>query len=241
MLGNIHVVLSHTSHPGNIGASARAMKTMTLSRLSLVNPQHFPHADATARASGADDVLAGARVFEDIDSAIADCRLVIGASARIRSIPCPVVTPSECAQLAWQASQSGQVAILFGCEQSGLSNAEIDRCQQLVHIPGNPDYSSLNLAAAVQIICYEIHVASLGAALPGTHEQHAAVTAGEMELFYEHLEQALIELEFLNPENPRQLMRRLRRLFNRAGPDENEVNILRGMLSAAQAAVKQQS
>ncbi len=241
MLENIHVVLSHTSHPGNIGAAARAMKTMTLSRLSLVNPQYFPHADATARASGADDVLAGARVFENIDSAIADCQLVIGASARIRSIPCPVVTPSDCAQLAWQASQSGQVAILFGCEQSGLSNTEIDRCHQLVHIPGNPDYSSLNLAAAVQIICYEIYVASLGAELPGAQELHTAVTAGEMERLYEHLEQTLVELDFLDPDNPRQLMRRLRRLFNRAGPDENEVNILRGMLSAAQAAVKQQS
>jgi TrmH family RNA methyltransferase len=241
MLENIHVVLSHTSHPGNIGAAARAMKTMTLSRLSLVKPQYFPHADATARASGADDVLAGARVFENIDSAIADCQLVIGASARIRSIPCPVVTPSDCAQLAWQASQSGRVAILFGCEQSGLSNTEIDRCHQLVHIPGNPDYSSLNLAAAVQIICYEIYVASLGAALPGAQALHTAVTAGEMERLYEHLEQTLVELDFLDPDNPRQLMRRLRRLFNRAGPDENEVNILRGMLSAAQAAVKQQS
>ena len=241
MLENIHVVLSHTSHPGNIGAAARAMKTMMCSRLSLVNPQFFPHADATARASGADDVLASARVFEKIDSAIADCQLVIGASARIRSIPCPVVTPSECAQLAWQASQSGQVAILFGCEQSGLSNTEIDRCHQLVHIPGNPDYSSLNLAAAVQIICYEIYVASLGAGLPGAQQAHAAVTAGEMERLYEHLEQTLVELDFLDPDNPRQLMRRLRRLFNRAEPDENEVNILRGMLSAAQAAVKQQS
>lgn len=241
MLENIHVVLSHTSHPGNIGAAARAMKTMTLSRLSLVKPQYFPHADATARASGADDVLAGARVFENIDSAIADCQLVIGASARIRSIPCPVITPSDCAQLAWQASQSGQVAILFGCEQSGLSNTEIDRCHQLVHIPGNPDYSSLNLAAAVQIICYEIYVASLGAELPGAQALHTAVSAGEMERLYEHLEQTLVELDFLDPDNPRQLMRRLRRLFNRAGPDENEVNILRGMLSAAQAAVKQQS
>ncbi|MBT8121175.1 MAG: RNA methyltransferase [Gammaproteobacteria bacterium] len=241
MLENIHVVLSHTSHPGNIGAAARAMKTMTLSRLSLVKPQYFPHADATARASGADDVLAGARVFENIDSAIADCQLVIGASARIRSIPCPVITPSDCAQLAWQASQSGQVAILFGCEQSGLSNTEIDRCHQLVHIPGNPDYSSLNLAAAVQIICYEIYVASLGAELPGTQASHTVVTAGEMERLYEHLEQTLVELDFLDPDNPRQLMRRLRRLFNRAGLDENEVNILRGILSAAQAAVKQQS
>jgi TrmH family RNA methyltransferase len=241
MLENIHVVLSHTSHPGNIGAAARAMKTMMLSRLSLVNPQFFPHADATARASGADDVLAGARVFENIDSAIADCQLVIGASARIRSIPCPVVKPSECAQLARQASRSGRVAILFGCEQSGLSNTEIDRCHQLVHIPGNPDYSSLNLAAAVQIICYEIYVASLGAGLPGAQQAHAAVTAGEMERLYAHLEQTLVELDFLDPDNPRQLMRRLRRLFNRAEPDENEVNILRGMLSAAQAAVKQQS
>jgi tRNA (cytidine32/uridine32-2'-O)-methyltransferase len=234
MLDRIRVVLSHTSHPGNIGAAARAMKTMGLTQLYLVNPRQFPHADATARASGADDVLAGARVCTDLDTALAGCRLVAGASARSRSIPCPVVGPAECARMAAESASQGDVALLFGCEQSGLSNPEMDRCQYLVQIPTNPDYGSLNLAAAVQILCYEVRVAFLaGQAMNGPGE-HVPVSADEMERLYIHLEQTLVQLGFLNPEHPRHLMRRLRRLFNRARPDENEVNILRGILAATQ-------
>jgi len=238
MLSGIRVVLSNTSHPGNIGATARAMKTMGLTSLYLVKPRLFPHADATARASGADDVLAAARVCATLEEATRDCRLVIGASARTRSIPCPVISPHECARMAFAESGQGGVAVLFGCEQSGLSNAEIDRCHFLVRIPTNPAYGSLNLAAAVQIIAYEILVAheEEQAAMPMT--EHKPVSAGEMERFYAHLEQALVELAFLDPANPRQLMRRLRRLYNRARPDENEINILRGMLAAAQQARK---
>ncbi len=237
MLSRIRVVLSHTSHPGNIGAVARAMKTMGLDRLYLVNPKLFPHADATARASGADDVLAAAVVCPDMDTALQDCRLVVGASARTRSIPCPVIQPRECAGRVTAESAHGDVALLFGCEQSGLSNAEIDRCHYLVKIPTNPDYGSLNLAAAVQILCYETRVAhETESDAPASG--HMPVSADEMERLYEHLEQALVELEFLDPQNPRQLMRRLRRLYNRARPDENEVNILRGILAAAQRAVK---
>jgi TrmH family RNA methyltransferase len=234
MLSRIRVVLSHTSHPGNIGATARAMKTMGLTQLYLVNPKLFPHADATARASGADDVLAAAKVCADLDEALAGCRLVVGASARSRSIPCPVIGPAECARMAADASSQGEVALLFGCEQSGLSNPEIDRCQYLVQIPTNPDYGSLNLASAVQILCYEIRVAFLdgqdvnGAGVP------VPVSADEMERFYVHLEQTLVQLGFLDPANPRHLMRRLRRMYNRARPDENEVNILRGILTATQ-------
>ncbi len=241
MLSDIHVVLSHTSHPGNIGAAARAMKTMAMPSLSLVNPLHYPHAEATARASGADDILANARVFDDIDSAVAEHHLIIGASTRVRSIPCPVISPAECARLACAGSRTGKVALLFGCEQSGLSNAEIDRCHKLVQIPANPDYSSLNLAAAVQIICYEIYVAALGGVDAEQTQIRDPVSAEEMERFFQHLEQTLVQLGFLDPANPRQLMRRLRRMYNRTRPDENEVNILRGMLSAAQDAVKQQS
>ena len=240
MRADIHVVLSHTSHPGNIGAVARAMKTMALSSLSLVRPKFFPHADATARASGADDILARAKVYDDIDAALAGCHLVLGASARSRSIPCPVIGPRECARLACRESGSGRVAILFGCEQSGLSNSEIDRCHRLVQIPANPDYSSLNLAAAVQIICYEIFLADSGDVDDDGADTRQAVPADEMERFYAHLEQTLTQLGFLDPANPRQLMRRLRRLYNRARPDENEVNILRGMLTAAQESIKQQ-
>ena len=238
MLAKIRVVLSNTSHPGNIGAVARAMKTMGLTRLYLVNPKVFPSAEATARASGASDVLANATVCTEIDTALSGCNLVIGASARSRSIPCPVISPAESARKTYSGSEQGEVAVLFGCERSGLSNAEIDRCQYLVQIPSNPEYGSLNLAAAVQIICYEILVAHDQPGSPDDAPDYVPVEADEMERFYQHLEQTLVELDFLDPDNPRKLMRRLRRLYNRARPDENEVNILRGMLSAAQQGIK---
>lgn len=241
MLSDIRVVLSHTSHPGNIGAAARAMKTMGLSRLYLVRPKYFPHADATARASGADDILAATRVCDTLEEATQDCRLVLGASARTRSIPCPVISPAECARRIRVESIQGAVAVVFGCEQSGLSNAEIDRCQFLVRIPTNPEYASLNLASAVQIIAYEILVAHEAVLDDPDGNGHVPVTAGEMERFYLHLEQTLVDLDFLNPDNPRQLMRRLRRLYNRVRPDENEINILRGILAAAQQAVRSRS
>lgn len=240
MLANIRVVLSSTSHPGNIGATARAMKTMGLTRLYLVNPKVFPAAEATARASGADDVLANAVVCSAVDEALSGCHLVVGASARSRSIPCPVINPAESARKVFVESEPGEVAMLFGCERSGLSNAEIDRCQYLVQIPSNPDYGSLNLAAAVQIICYEILVAHRQPGQPEDVPDYVPASNDEMERYYQHLEQALIDLDFLDPDNPRQLMRRLRRLYNRARPDGNEVNILRGMLSAAQQGIKRQ-
>ncbi|HYQ70669.1 MAG TPA: tRNA (cytosine(32)/uridine(32)-2'-O)-methyltransferase TrmJ [Gammaproteobacteria bacterium] len=233
MLARIRVILSNTSHPGNIGAAARAMKTMGLTRLVLVDPKHFPDAEATARASGADDVLAGARQESSIDAALAGCRLIMGASARSRSISCPVIDPAECAGKIHAESLQGDVAVLFGCEQNGLSNEEIDRCHFLVQIPTNPVYGSLNLASAVQIICYEIRVAHLVQAQGGEEAVPHVASADEMERFYAHLEQVLVDLDFLDPGNPRQLMRRLRRLFNRARPDDNEINILRGILSAA--------
>ena len=235
MLTAVRIVLLNTSHPGNIGAAARAMKTMGLEELCLVNPGRFPAAEATARASGADDLLARARVFDSLDDAIKDCYLIVGASARARSIPCPVLDPHACARRIAGQGLNMKTAVLFGNEQSGLSNAEMDFCHYLVNIDANPEYSSLNLAAAVQIIAYELRVAfaaqdgTAGAAVP----EHSPVDSGEMQRFYEHLEQTLIELEFLNPENPRQLMRRLRRLYNRASPDSNEMNILRGILTAA--------
>ncbi len=237
MLANIRVVLLNTSHPGNIGAAARAMKTMGLTRLYLLNPKHFPAAEATARASGADDVLANATVCTDLRDALAGSKLVIGASARCRSIPCPVIEPESCAKRLFAESERGDVAILFGCERSGLSNEEIDRCQFLVQIPSNPDYGSLNLAAAVQIISYEIlmaHRAHEKSDVAAGSVDYQPAAAEEMERFYEHLERVLIQLGFLNPDNPRMLMRRLRRFYNRARPDENEINILRGILSASE-------
>ena len=240
MLANVRTVLLHTSHPGNIGACARALKTMGLDDLWLVGPKQFPHADATARASGADDVLQRATVCEVLDTALEDCRLVIGASARARSIPCPVLDPRQCARQVYEESATGKVAILFGREQSGLSNAELDRCHYLVQIPVSSTYGSLNLAAAVQVIGYELLMAHRAADTqrPADASGRLPVSAGEMQRFYEHLERTLVELGFLDPANPRQLMRRLRRLYNRARPDDNEINILRGILTAAQQARK---
>jgi TrmH family RNA methyltransferase len=238
MLSHIRVALLNTSHPGNIGASARAMKTMGLNDLWLLNPQHFPDAEATALASGADDVLESAQVCSHLDDILEDCRLVIGASARTRSIPCPVLTPRECAPMVREESEDGTVVVLFGCEQSGLSNAEIDRCHYLVQIPASSIYGSLNLAASVQVIAYELFIAHVtrDGGEDGCAPEHVPVSAGEMERFYDHLEATLVELGFLDPVNPRHLMRRLRRLYNRARPDENEINILRGILTALQQA-----
>lgn len=239
MLDNIRIVLVNTSHPGNIGASARAMKTMGLDQLWLVQPKDFPNAEATARASGADDLLARAVVCDDLDSALAGCRWVVGASARLRTITVPPLLPRDCARQARQECEQGKVALLFGREQSGLSNDELDRCHALVHIPTDAAYGSLNLAMAVQVLAYELRMAYLDddwQPPPEIGEHTPLAEVGEVERFYAHLELALTELEFLDPANPRQLMRRLRRLFNRVRLDRNEVNILRGILSAAQEA-----
>ncbi|MDX1251255.1 MAG: tRNA (cytosine(32)/uridine(32)-2'-O)-methyltransferase TrmJ [Gammaproteobacteria bacterium] len=234
MLSRIRVVLVGTTHPGNIGAAARAMKTMCLSRLHLVSPEKYPCAEATARASGADDVLAQAQVHDSLDAALAGCSLVFGASARRRTIQWPEVDPRECAALALAESAAGEVALVFGREHSGLTNAELERCHYLLHIPSNPDYSSLNLAAAVQVIAYEVMMAGDRPAAPAVEEPPDRVTAAEMEKFYDHLQQTLFDIAFLDPANPRQLMRRLRRLFNRVQLDRNEYNILRGILTETQ-------
>ncbi|HWQ95415.1 MAG TPA: tRNA (cytosine(32)/uridine(32)-2'-O)-methyltransferase TrmJ [Gammaproteobacteria bacterium] len=233
-LSNIHIVLVNTSHPGNIGACARAMKTMSLSGLYLVHPKVFPSAEATARASGADDLLAGAQVFETLDAALAGCGLVIGASARQRTIAWPELTPHECARQVIEQCARAPVALVFGREHSGLTNSELERCNALVRIPSNPDFSSLNIAAAVQILAYEIMLENLESAPEVPGDDAGPATAAEMEQLYTHLEQALTDIGFLDPANPRQLMRRLRRLFNRARLDKIEINILRGILTAAQ-------
>ena len=232
---NIRIVLINTTHPGNIGAAARAMKTMCLDQLYLVNPQNYPSADATARSSSANDLLATARVCATLDEALADCVLVIGASARLRTLAWPQVDPRQCAEQLLQVSRQAPVALIFGRERSGLTNDELDRCHYLTHIPGNPDYNSLNLAAAVQVMGYEIMMGSIAGAQAQEEnvvEQMDYASGEETEAFFVHLERVLIEIDFLNPEVPRHLMRRLRRLFSRARLDKNEVNILRGILTA---------
>ena len=231
---NIRIVLVNTSHPGNIGAVARAMKNMCLAQLYLVEPHDFPSAAATARASGADDVLAQAVVCESLEQALEGCHFVAGASARSRSIPWPVVTPRECAPQLLNESRDGDVALVFGREHSGLTNEELERCHSLVHIPTNPDYSSLNIAAAVQVLAYEIMLAEPDNNAGIEEEVRELATADEMESFFQHLEKTLMDLAFLDSNHPRKLMRRLRRLFNRARVDQTEMNILRGVLSAAQ-------
>jgi len=231
MTQNVRIVMVHTTHPGNIGAAARAMKNMCLTELVLVAPREFPCAEATARASGADDVLASARVVDSLADAVSDCRIVIGASARLRSVAWPVVAPREAARLAASEARAGAVSIVFGRESSGLSNDELDLCTHLVHIPTNPDYSSLNVAMAVQVLSYELMQAA-GEPLPAVEENDPVASNAEMEGFFRHLEQALDEIGFTDELRAHKLLRRLRRLFHRAAPDSEEVNILRGILSA---------
>ena len=231
----IKIVLVDTTHPGNIGAAARAMKTMSLEHLALVSPNRFPSAECTARAAGADDVLARAEVFSSLEEAVADCELVFGTSARTRSIAWPEVTPeSAAAQVLEHAGNGSRAAILFGRESSGLSNEQLEVCHAMVCIPTNADFASLNIASAVQIICYEINKQSLARAADGVvDEEYAApVTTRDMEYLYEHLEQTLAHVGYLDRKKPRHLMRRLRRLFNRTRLDSNEYNILRGILTA---------
>ncbi|WP_324778489.1 RNA methyltransferase [Thiobacillus sedimenti] len=235
LLAAIRVVLARTSHPGNIGAAARAMKTMGLSQLYLVDPAVFPNSQADAMASGATDVLANARVCATLDEALADTVLALGVSARRRDIVAEVLTPPEAAERLLGEAQAAPVALVFGNETSGLSNEELSLCQGLVTISANPDYSSLNLAAAVQVLCYEIRQAWHGRERWPQPEVEGA-TGDEIEKFYAHLETALAELEFLNPGSPGKLMLKLRRLFSRTRLAREEVNILRGILTAAQEA-----
>jgi TrmH family RNA methyltransferase len=234
-LARIRIVLINTTHPGNIGATARAMKVMGLSSLHLVTPKIYPHADATARASGADDVLQHAQVHDSLESALRGCGLVLGTSARLRSLPLPVADARRAAGQALAESAGHEVALLFGRERYGLTNEEIQRCHWLVTIPSNPDYSSLNIAQAVQIMAYELRIAAQGFAdIELAPPDWQPVDDTQMERLFEHLEQTLLDIRFLNPRQPKKLMARLRRLFNRARPDQNEINILRGILKATQ-------
>lgn len=236
MLSNFKVVLVETSHPGNIGAVARAMKNMGMNQLRLVAPKLFPHADATARASGADDVLRAATVYGSLPDAIADCRIVLGSSARDRTISWPAVTAREAAEKWVGGGVVENVALVFGRENSGLKNHELDLCHYLLRIPCDPEYSSLNLAAAVQVVCYELFVAS-GREYPSTigdQGEEPLATAEQMEGFYRHLQQTMADIGFLHPERSKSIMRRLRRVFNRARLDAKELDILRGILRFSQ-------
>ena len=242
MLQKIRIILSHTSHPGNIGAAARAMKTMGLSRLTLVNPKSFPHAEAVARAVGADDILEQAIVCSSLDEALANSVFAVAVSARQRSLgPEPMPARQAASQVLAQAA-GGEVSLVFGNETAGLSNAEVQRCQRTVFIPANPDYTSLNLGSAVQLLCYELRLAAFEGSPPVVSKAvpfaSPPATHDDVERFYAHLERLMVTTEFLDPRQPKRLLPKLRRLFGRAELERDEINILRGILDAVERKMK---
>ncbi len=234
----IRIVLVGTQHPGNIGAAARALKTMGLSRLVLVAPLQFPADEAFRRAAGADDLLAEAQVVDTLAEAVADCGLVLGCTARSRRVPLDELSPRVAAERVTMLASAAPVALVFGRERTGLSNEELQLCHAAVHIPANPDYSSLNLAAAVQVLAYELRVALLAAdalPAPAPEPQHeAAATHAQLEGFFAQLGETLEQIDFHKGRAPESAMRKLRRLFLRADMSEQEARLLRGILADAQ-------
>ncbi len=238
VLRSVRIVLVETTHPGNIGGVARAMKNMGMTQLYLVAPKEYPSERAEWRASNALDVLQSAIVVETLDEAIGDCGLIVGTSARERRIPWPLLTPRECADRSYHESATHDVAIVFGREDRGLTNEELHKCHYHVHIPANPEYSSLNLATAVQVIAYELRMTCLdiqaGNPIHFDDWDMPPAKSEALEHYYEHLQNTLERIQFLEPDNPRQTMTRLRRLYSRIRMDEMELNILRGVLTAMQ-------
>ena len=235
MLNKVRIVLVNTSHPGNIGSAVRAMKTMGLDQLYLVEPAHFPHPKAKEMAAGAGDLLDRVKRVDTLEEAIQDCTLVVGTSARMRTIPWPLFNPKEVAEQIKQTAREETVAILFGREQSGLTNEELQSCHIHMHIPTDHEYSSLNIAAAVQVVAYELRMCDLNPTENITKKwDYRLATANEMENYFYHLQTVLTEIDFLKKNAPRQSMTRLRRLFLRARPDIMEINMLRGVLTAIQ-------
>ena len=238
-LSSIRIILVGTTHPGNLGAAARAMKTMGLRDLALVAPQCFPSVDATAMAAGADDLLMQAQVVDQLAPVCADCLWVVGTTARERGYSTPVLTPEAAAAGLLERASSGPVALVFGRESSGLSNAELDHCHALVRIPTAEDFCSLNLAAAVQVMSYVLRHTAMSGAMSGSvtpiaEPAQRPATSAELEGFLAHLEQVLTQIGFLDPAKPRQLLRRLRHVFWRAGLSVSEVQMLRGILTQIQ-------
>lgn len=230
-LKNIRVVLCETAHPGNIGAAARALKTMGLRQLYLVAPERFPDPQAEWLASGATDVLKGAQVCASLGEALVGSAFTVACTSRVREIAVPMVSAREAAARVVEVARKQPATLVFGNETFGLTAAEVNRCQLLATIPASSEYSSLNVAAAVQVFAYEVRVAALGGAVPAGKAPSLA-SHEQVERFYEHLEQAMLDGGFLNPEHPKKLMPRLRRLFGRAQLEKEEVNILRGIIKA---------
>lgn len=237
-LNSIRIVLVGTTHPGNIGASARAMKTMGFHRLYLVEPQVYPHLNAYEMAAGADDILEQAVVTSSLAEALKGCHLILATSARVRNIALPTLTPATQAEMIQQLESHSEIAIVFGRERTGLTNDELLHCHYRIEIPTNAEYRSLNLAQAVQIITYEIRQKYLSAVSPYSGERDKRATAEEVERFYTHLQEVLIATQFLKEPTSKRLMQRLRRLFNRTQLEQVEVNILRGILTSVVGAQK---
>lgn len=235
-LSNIRIVLVNTQHPGNIGSSARAMLTMGLDDLVLVHPDRFPHPQARATAAHALPVIEKAQVVDTLAEALVGCSWVLASSARPRHLGDEPLTPWHAAERAVSLAATAKVALVFGCERTGLTNEELDLCHAVTMVPANPGYSSLNLSQAVQVFAYELRKAALPLQQPAAAKRdnplYAPTSADEMERYYEHLQRILLSTGFLDPANPRLLMRRLRQFFNRAAPDRNELNILRGILTS---------
>jgi tRNA (cytidine32/uridine32-2'-O)-methyltransferase len=231
MLEKIRIVLLETSHSGNIGAAARAMKTMGFAELVLVSPKDFPSEQATALATKAEDILENAMVVGSIEEAIADCQLIFGTSGRNRLLNWSILSPREAVPVVQKAlNTQSKIAILFGTERTGMTNTQLQKCHYHISIPSDPECCSLNLAQAVQVICYELRSSLL--AVEAVSDQEPLASSEETEAFYQHLEQTLVDIKFLDPANPRHLMARLRRLFQRAQLQCQEVNILRGICTA---------
>ncbi|EGQ7989621.1 TPA: tRNA (cytosine(32)/uridine(32)-2'-O)-methyltransferase TrmJ [Vibrio vulnificus] len=241
MLDKVKVVLVGTSHSGNIGSAARAMKVMGLSQLVLVQPECEVDAQAIALASGAADIALNALVVNSLEEAVADCALVVGSSARSRTLEWPMLEPFECAEKFVQEGQTSHVALVFGRERTGLTNDELQRCHYHVCIPANPEYSSLNLAMAVQTLSYEVRMAYLRHQQSQYPTQETAYPRhSELELFYQHLEKVLLTTEFVRADQPNQVMNKMRRLFSRARPEAQELNILRGILTSVEKSINKQ-
>lgn len=232
MLSNIRIVMISTFHPGNIGAAARAMKNMGLSQLYLVDPVEYPHPEASSRAAGAEDILEKAHLVSTLEEAIADCSLVIGTSARSRSFPWPMMDASTAAAQSVQEAQTAPVAIVFGRERMGLHNDELMLCNYHLSIPANPDYPVLNVSAAIQIVCYELWKSAHTEAGNRDENSETYPSQKDMQYFYQHLESVLKAVGFIIPQHEGKVMTKLKRFFNRGRPEQQELNMLRGLLSA---------
>ncbi|EGS64609.1 tRNA (cytosine(32)/uridine(32)-2'-O)-methyltransferase TrmJ [Vibrio cholerae] len=239
MLERVKVVLVGTTHSGNIGSAARAMKVMGLSQMVLVDPQCQVDAQAIALAAGASEIALNAQIYPTLEAAVADCGLVVGTSARSRTLEWPMLEPRECGEKLISEANQHSVAMVFGRERTGLTNDELQLCHYHVCVPANPEYSSLNLAMAVQLLSYEVRMAYLALQQSSQNStlQEEYPRHQELERFYAHLEQVIMQTEFISAQQPGQVMNKLRRMFTRARPEAQEINILRGILTSVQKSI----